>query len=172
MALVVQTPLSAGVPLRASYLAQTVENANAIVPVLTDDWVDWSSSFTVGASTTAPSLGSSTKEAYYKAVGEGFVVVQFGLRVTVGGAWNAGSGTYQFALPFPAKSHGTLPYVGVAFINDAGAVFRVGAVLVSNGDSYATVYYDGSGGALGSSGPGTAWATGDSVLAEVLYKPA
>ena len=53
------TSFLTGQPLPAAEL-QTMLDA---LTALTDAWTDWSSSFVIGASTTAPTMGSSVKTA-------------------------------------------------------------------------------------------------------------
>ena len=159
--------IAAGAKARASDIATLV----SLMTALTDEWTDWSSSFTIGATTTAPTMGSSVKTARYKMLGN-LVIFNFSLTVTTGGAWNAGSGSYNFPVPTAADS-AARKYVGSAFANDSGTALRVGVCRFDADVNNVRVFLnDGTNVALSSSGPGSAWATGDYVDAQILYEAA
>lgn len=128
-------------------------------------WTDYSSSMTIVGSISNPTLGNSTLQAFYRQPVNSDVV-DFCFKLTVGSTFSAGSGTYTFSLPVPMLSPQIYP--GYATYFDTGTAFRA-AVLVPSSASGFISYQDGSGSALGSGGPGTAWATGDYVAGSFRY---
>ena len=95
----------------------------------------------------------------------------FSLDVTTGGSWNAGSGSYNF--PVPVACHSSRKYIGPAYANDSGTAVRVGICRFDANVSNLRVFLnDGLNVPLSSSGPGTAWATGDYVHGQILYEAA
>lgn len=152
---------------RASKLA----TVSTLLTAITDEWTDWSTTFVIGATTTAPTMGSSVKTARYKRIGKN-VLLNFSLVVTTGGAWNAGSGSYNFPVPAAASSTAR-KYVGSAYGNDSGTALRVGVCRFDADVNNVRVFLnDGLNVPLGSAGPGGAWATGDFIEAQILYEAA
>lgn len=153
----------------------TVERAKAselqtladLGTALTDGWTDWSSSFSISGTTTGVTKGSSTYEAKYKRVGKD-LKFRFWVAITTGGAWNAGSGTWLFNLPFAVAA--SRRFVGRAFVFDNGTA-GYPSVLIASSDlgtsSQCHLYHNTSGTPLGSGGPGTAWATGDFIIGQL-----
>lgn len=115
--------------------------------------------------TTNPTLGSSTLEAIYRQV-PGTDIVDLTFKLTIGAGFVVGSGIYQFSLPVPMIAPQI--FTGVSAVLDNGTAMRSGIVIAINANQVVT-YYDGAGAALGSGGPGTAWATGDFVSASISY---
>jgi hypothetical protein len=147
----------------------TAAELQAILDQLNQVWVDYTSTFTLTASTTNPTKGAGT---VYKAerllLSPKCCKVRIG--ITIGAGFAAGSGDYRFSLPFAAVSASTVA-LGVAWMLDNGTAYRIGRVRIEN-TAWAVIYRDDSGGPLGSSGPGSAWATGDKVELVLDFEPA
>lgn len=132
-------------------------------------WTDYTSSFTLAASTTNPTLGNSSLIARYrKPIDSDIVHVQ--IKLTIGSTFSAGSGDYQWPLPvaeaspFTGSGHGTILDLGSAF-------YVTNAINMSA--STIIIYRDGAGTPTGSGGTGGgAWATGDYVLINYVYEAA
>lgn len=118
-------------------------------------------------------LGSSTLSGSYTKSGRQ-IDVAMSLVITTGGAWNGGSGIWQFALPKKADSSGNLA-VGSARIFKNGSASYAGIVSIDTsggGNGVALVYFDGGGNACGNAFyPGASpWATGDAIHMSLSYR--
>lgn len=152
----------------------TVERARAsklvtistLLTAITDEETDYSSSFSIGATTTPPTKGASVYVARYKRIGKD-VVYKFS--VTIGAGWSSGSGAYIFPLPVTARAINQDP--GVARVLDATTNYRLGFVEAISTTTCRIVLDSGTD-FLGSAGPGTAWATNDVIVAAIRYEAA
>jgi hypothetical protein len=138
-----------------------------------EDWTDYSSTFTLTASTTSPTKGNSIYLAEWLKVGKKGIHVR--IRIDIGSTFSAGSGNYRFSLPTTASTNASTSTVGSVWINDSGTALRMGVVTLDSITTYATAWYQSAAtavGLLGSGGSGTAWATGDVVIINFLFEPA
>jgi hypothetical protein len=126
---------------------------------------------TWGASTTPPTLGSSTVSGRYKALDTKTYIVQVNASVTTGGAWNAGSGQYTFTLP-AGLTAATRIQVGSAHVSDAGTAHFAGTCFVSSGGTTigTTVVADSTGARTLSNTNPVTWATGDSINLSIMLE--
>lgn len=131
------------------------------------DWVDYSTDFTIGATTTAPTIGNSTTAAYYHRI-PGSNIVALKVRFTVGSTFTAGSGNYDWGLPPLLPESAPFIETGWSAISDTGTAVRVCAVI-SNSANDLLIFRNDQGNPVGSGGPGTAWATGDWVQFRYVY---
>lgn len=153
---------AAGAPLPADD-PQTLAD---VLTALTSAPTDYSSSFTVTAAGGGFVKGSSTYGAEYTRLGK-LALVNFRIDVNTGGGFNAGSGAWRFLLPVTASAGSVLRATGAAWVNDSGAAVLTAVCRLAD-TTHAEVYVAGvTGAALGSAGPGTAWATNDSVQASL-----
>lgn len=130
----------------------------ALVP-----FTDYSAGLAITAATTNPTLGNSTKTAWYKQVGK---TVHLGFQLNIGSTFAAGSGMYSFSLPVPA-AHASM-WIGVARILDNGVAHYAGMTELI--DANRAVVYKANAGTLDSSGPGSPWAVGDFIKAQITYE--
>lgn len=134
-------------------------------------WTDYSASFSIGSTGTAPTLGNSTWVAKYQQIGK---TVFFQFDVTIGSTFSVGSGTYVFPVPVPASAFAKKAAVGSAWLLDSGAAYRLGLFNPVGGISQWYIQYITSAGyaEIGSAGPGSAWAAGDRITASLIYEAA
>jgi hypothetical protein len=120
---------------------------------------------TWGATTTPPTLGSTTITGRWKKIDTNTVIVQLSVSITTGGAWNAGSGTYNFTLPAGLTAATGRVQVGSAHVLDNGTAHFAGTCQVlSGGTTIAeSAIADGSGSRLLSNSVPVTWATGDQI---------
>lgn len=131
-------------------------------------WVDYSSTFTLTATTTSPTKGNSTYVARYRApTGADKVDVQ--VRIDIGSTFSAGSGVYRFLLPFTANTADV--GIGACYILDTGTANRM-AVVRRETSTQVSVYLNGALSGITDAGSGTAWATGDIIQFSFTYQPA
>lgn len=138
-----------------------------------NDWVDYTATFTLTASTTSPTQGNSTYKAEYVQVAKKAIHVR--IRIDIGSTFSAGSGNYRFSLPSTATSNASNGTAGTAWINDSGTAIRGAWVTLDSQTTYASAWYTSAATALtvvNSAGTGTAWATGDVMILNFLYEPA
>ncbi|MFF5228456.1 hypothetical protein [Dactylosporangium sp. NPDC000521] len=132
-------------------------------------WTAYGTSGTILTAVTAnPALGASTWAAAYL-LSAGQVHVRFNL--TVGAGFTAGTGAYRILLPFAASAAAIAAEVGQAFMDDFGAALRTGSVIAAD-STHVEIYRESSTAAIGSAGPGSAWATGDRIKLRYSYEPA
>lgn len=118
---------------------------------------------TMTATTTNPTLGSSTLTGRYKALDSKTYIIIIELTITTGGAWNAGSGTWEWALPGGVTTPAGYTQSLGGYVLDNGTDNKVATGTISaSGSKVGQVIFDG-GNVLTHGGPGTAWATGDVV---------
>lgn len=82
-------------------------------------WVDYTSTFVLTASPTPPTKGNSTYEARYCRIGD---TVDVSILITIGSTFSAGSGIYEFSLPFAPRAGYMLIH---AYILDFGTAERM-----------------------------------------------
>ena len=130
-------------------------------------WTDYTPTWT--ASTTNPTLGSTTIVGRYKQLDAKTYIVQFSVSITTGGAWNAGSGTYSVSLP--SITSAARRQVGSATILDAGTRHYSGTSRV---DASTTVMQlviaDASGTFLWQHNVPVTPATGDQIEANIMLE--
>lgn len=126
---------------------------------------------TLTATTTNPTLGSSVLEGYYKEIDDELYLVKICYVVTTGGAFNPGSGTYSFALPFAAAAAPAFQF-GVAYVGDAGTTHFAGVARVAaSASAIATlVAADSTGAKTVTHNAPITWATGDIIGVDMLVK--
>jgi hypothetical protein len=153
---------TAGQPVLGSDLATMAGYLSALSGSMTD----WSSSFSIGATTTAPTKGNSTYVARYNRAGK---LLLFQFKVTIGSSFSAGSGTYLFALPYAARV--MAEQSSSAYVLDSGTANYPAVVTISDSSTSAvSLFLQGSSAALGSAGPGSAWNAGDQARASMLLE--
>ena len=118
------------------------------------------------ATTTNPTLGSSTLVGAYKLLDSKTLIVHIHLTITTGGAWNAGSGNWQFSLPTGnAKNTSGYDQLGSAHVLDSGTTHYAGVAKISaNETKFSEIIIADAGNPkiLANNNPIT-WATGDKV---------
>jgi len=127
-------------------------------------WTAYSPALT--ATTTNPTLGSSTLTGRYKLLDSKTLVVHIHLSITTGGAWNAGSGTWQFSLPSGnAKNTSGMYQVASMHVLDNGTTHYAGvAKITANATKFdECVVADSTGTKIMSNNTPITWATGDQV---------
>jgi len=132
-------------------------------------WTSYTPTWT--ATTTNPTLGSTTIAGRYKALDSKTYVVNVTISITTGGAWNAGSGSYIFSLP-AGLTAATRIQIGSAHVLDNGTAHFAGICKVSaSGTTIAeTVIADASGSRLLSNSIPITWATGDQINLSILLE--
>jgi hypothetical protein len=138
-----------------------------------NDWVDYSATFTLTASTSNPTQGNSIYKAEYLQIAKKTIHVR--IRIDIGSTFTAGSGNYRFALPFTAATNASNSTAGSMWINDSGTALRGGWATLDSQTTYATAWYINAATtitALGSAGSGTAWANSDVIILNFTYEPA
>jgi hypothetical protein len=129
-------------------------------------WTDYSATFAITAVTTNPTKGNSTYAAEWVQIGK---TVFFAFAVTIGSTYSAGSGAYRFSIPVAASTAAQSRCAGVVFIQDSGSGFYCDVARGLNSTNI-EIFQQGIGTALGSAGPGTAWATNDQIFALLCYQ--
>jgi hypothetical protein len=96
-------------------------------------WADYTPTWT--ASTTNPTLGSTTIAGRWRKLDSSTCMVQINIVITTGGAWNAGSGTYIFSLPAGITAAGAAGHyqLGSAHVLDNGTTHFAGIVKIAGG---------------------------------------
>jgi len=118
------------------------------------------------ASTTNPTLGSSTLIGRYKLLDSKTLVVHIHLQVTTGGAWNAGSGNWQFSLPSgnAKNTTGSIQIVSCHVLDNGTAHYAGIAKISANATKFdENIIADASGSRILSHNVPITWATGDQV---------
>lgn len=126
-------------------------------------WTAYTPTWT--GSTSNPTLGSTTISGRYKLLDSKTGIVTIEIRITTGGAWNAGSGRWIFSLPSGWTSGSTRQAL-TAWVLDSGVGYFAGSARVGNGaTTIAPVVIADSAASnreLAHNNPVT-WATGDEV---------
>lgn len=148
-------------------VAQAIDYAN-------NDWIDYSGTFTLTASTTPPTKGNSTYSAQYLKIHPKLWFVQN--KLTLGSTFAPGSGTYRFSTPAAASVLSIANMGGTLYVNDSGTALRSGVVSPNGAAGYVTAMYQTSAAGvavdLTSAGTGTAWANLDGILLNYWMIPA
>lgn len=131
-------------------------------------WVDYSSTFTLTATTTNPTKGNSTYAARYQ-YPTGGDLIETEIRIDIGSTFAAGSGVYRFLLPFAANTSDTA--IGAGYILDTGTANR-NVVVRRETSTQVSIYLNAALTAITDAGSGTAWATGDIIQFSYRYQPA
>lgn len=140
--------------------------------LLAPGWVDYSSSFTLTATTTNPTKGNSTYTAHYRRP-SGSDLITVRVKLLIGSTFAAGSGTYLFLLPVAASTNSINGSAGAALVNDNGTAYvDFIATLQDSTHVWLTRASVDLGGPLDNTGPGTAWATNDGIRFQIDYEPA
>lgn len=139
-----------------------------VVDLTHPGWNDFSTSLVITGSTTSPTPGNSTRQAFWRRPPESDWII-YVFKYTIGSTFGAGSGTYSFNLPVAMMSPNI--FTGHTVIFDITTAVYQGTLLASSPTDVIT-YRDGSANALAATGPGTAWATGDFVSGQIVYAPA
>lgn len=147
--------------------ADVVTDLNAIATSLNNPWIDFSGSFGISTTGAAITKGASIYQARYKQIGK---CVDYAFKVSIGAGFSPGSGDYLWPAPVQVSANSWPIIAGAAWVNDSGTALRVGSIVGVSVSSFAIFLYNITGGSLGSAGPGTAWAAGDSVLAQIRYE--
>jgi hypothetical protein len=137
-------------------------------------WVNYGTATTVLTATSVnPVLGSSTQNfSYRRSSGADLVAMRFRIAITTGGAWAAGTGAYRFLLPVAASAEAINAETGRCWVNDSGTAIVSGSIIIATSTHAELYVHSVTGNALGAAGPGTAWATGDSMRGSISYEPA
>ncbi len=134
-------------------------------------WVDYAASLALTATTTNPTKGNSTYEAYYWAPTNADIVIYRG-RIVIGSTFSAGSGLYRISLPVTAAAVSVGNDPDILWVLDNGTNIRVGATNILTSTTL-EMHLDSAGGGLSNTGPaGAGWATGDEIRWKILYQPA
>lgn len=135
-------------------------------------WTDYSATFAITASSVNPTKGNSTYAAFYRRAASGDVI-DYKFNVTIGSTFVAGTGDYIFPLPVAATSDAAFA-IGAGHILDNGTGFYPTVVRVKTSLTGLEMFRAPLGAALtaavGSTGPGTAWATGDIIQGTIRYR--
>lgn len=120
---------------------------------------------TWSATTTNPTLGSTTITGRWKALDSKTYIVQISIAITTGGAWNAGSGSYNFSLPNSVTSATGRVQVGSAHVLDSGTAHFAGVCKVHAGSTIIdeVPIADATGNRLLGHNVPVTWATGDQI---------
>lgn len=159
-----------GEVLDPQWIADVTDSINALVA---PGWTDWSSSYVITGTTTSPTLGNSTVSAFYR-YSSSSDVIDYKSRIIIGSTFSAGSGQYSWNLPVVSVNDGC-PGVGTSHVLDNGTGFYPGNVRFLTSNSLELHWAPLSAIRnlpLGSSGPGTAWATGDMIEFTIRYRTA
>jgi hypothetical protein len=119
----------------------------------------------------SPNLGSSTLAGRYKLIDANTVVIQIAMSIVTGGAWNAGSGNWIWALPAGMTTVARIQ-VGSGHCLDNGTthfvcVPKVSASATSIGE---VLVADSSGSKIMTNTLPVTWATGDQVNLSLLLE--
>ena len=147
-----------------AWAVEVTDVCNAML-ALSSAWTDYSSTFTLTASTSNPTKGNSTYDARYRQVGK---TVDVDIAITVGSTFSAGSGTYYFSLPVAMRDlkHGT----GSCYILDSGSQDKPGGIPFGDTvNRLAVIKNDGQ--PVAHNFP-QVWATGDQIRLTFRYEVA
>lgn len=133
-------------------------------------WTAYTPSWT--ASTTNPTLGSSTIAGRYLLIGTKTGLVRISVSITTGGAWNAGSGEYKFSLPAGWTALTGLSSWGYGHVLDSGtAHYAMNGQIQSAGTVIHPMFVaDASGSRILANATPVTWATGDSIDIQAIVE--
>ncbi len=145
-----------------------IDDTGSVIGPLSDSaaglgaWTDYTPTW--GASVTPPTLGSSTVVGRYKLLDSKTGIFSIVATVTTGGAWNAGSGSYNFTLPSGWTSAARLQVVA-AEVNDASTRHYTctGRIVASDTKVVEIVTADASASHTVTDAVPITWATGDTI---------
>lgn len=160
--------LSDGEVLDPQWISDITEAVNTLA---SPGWTDYSSSYTITGTTTSPTFGNSTVAAFYR-YSAGGDVLDYKARIIIGSTFSAGSGNYVWNTPLPSVNDGA-PGVGVSHTLDNGTGFYPGNIrflTASTLEIHPAPLSAVRSLPLGSTGPGTAWATGDMIEFAIRYR--
>lgn len=125
-------------------------------------WTDYTPVLT--ANTTNPTLGSSTLTGRYKLLDSKTLSFFWVLTITTGGAWNPGSGQWEFSLPAGMTSAARRQLV-IAHALDSGTThFTCSASIGISATKVTEIYVaDGTNPRILTNNAPVTWATGDMV---------
>jgi len=138
------------------------------------DWIDFSSSFTLTAATTAPTKGNATYTARYTYLTPHTVYYVVKVQLAAASStFSVGSGAYRWLLPVTAANFALQQ--GLLWLNDSGNSERVGYCRCIDSTHLGANYQNSAAGdpnttALGSAGPGHAWAINDAATLSITYE--
>ena len=134
-------------------------------------WTNYTPTLT--ASSSNPTLGSSTVTGRYKQLDSKTYIIQARLDVVTGGAWNAGSGEYRFSLPAGLTLAGMFGH-GACSIFDSGTARYAGIVIAANGSTFIgpMAVGDGTGDRTVRHNAPITWATGDWIACQITVEVA
>lgn len=160
---VVPNSVSVGSPIAAAQWNLMVANFSLM------NWQTYTA--TIGATTTAPTVGAGSILGRYAQVGH---TVHVKFDVTFGSGMTAGSGGYLFGLPLTASTADVLFGHGRLFDSSSGNGALVGANLstsTSVGLQYAATTPTGTLSTVGAAAPWV-WASGDLINISLTYEAA
>lgn len=158
-----------GDPVPAALLQEALDEIERLSALSAEDWTPFGAAGTIlTAASSNPTLGNTTWAADYL-IGSGLVTVR--MNFTIGSTFAAGTGAYRFLLPVAASAAAIAAEVGNAWLDDNGTALRTGSVTAFD-STHVEIHRDSSTAAIGSTGPGTAWATGDRIKLRYSYEPA
>lgn len=136
-------------------------------------WATYGSDTTsLTATSVNPTKGSSTYTFEYSKPNLDLIQVRFFISINTGGGFAAGTGAWRFLLPESASANAQSGTVGNLWVNDSGTALQVGQLIIADATHAEGYLQNITGNALGAAGPGTAWATGDTIRGTITYEPA
>jgi len=167
--------LAAGHEPTAAEFKQITDQIDSLTSA---SWTDYSGTFALYATTTNPTKGNSTYQARYRRpAGSNFIHAR--MRIDIGSTFSAGSGTYCFRLPVTASANAISMDIGIFRIFDSGTAHRNGGVIIGEFNpagvaaaDVCNIVLNGGTAPLTSSGSGTAWASGDIIVLNIMYEAA
>ena len=128
---------------------------------------------TVTATTTNPTLGSTTVTGRYKSLDSKTYLLYIEMAITTGGAWNAGSGNWEWSLPAGLTTVASRRQTLAAHVSTATRRYPGSAVIGGGATKIAAIgISDASGNhTVGAALPGT-WATGEYIIIEGIIEVA
>lgn len=170
LATYITSPFSGQRAFVTSTLTEYAYNGSAWIAVGSyGAMTDYSASLTLTAATTNPTKGNSTYAAKYTQIGK---LVYYTARIAIGSTFAAGSGSYRLSLPVTAASASASQDLGSVLVTDSGTAALVGTCLLQSTTTLEVWIANITGGALSSTGPGTAWANGDVIQVSIRYEAA
>lgn len=124
---------------------------------------------TITASTAGPTMGASTLVGRYKQIGK---LVFFQIRLTIGAGFAAGTGFYEFGLPVAANATSwAAEQTSMTGLVQQGASRRTCTGDMLNATTFFLIR-NSTEALVDSTGPGSAWASGNILTASGFYEAA
>lgn len=145
-------------------IGQTLIRPRLIEPVIDEQWIPYS--FTWTSTGTAPAIGNGTITGKILRHGKvGFVSLNF----APGSTTTFGTGSYRWSLPWPGKTDQmvVLPGSGYAFDTSAGTTFAAQSPIFITASTFALITTAGA--QWGQTVPMT-WVTNDFGVASFAYE--